>query len=63
MPIGESRKESHAGKDIETLTMMLEEKNRQIRLLRRQLELSDEYSRNLGDLLKELVRLHELTGI
>lgn len=43
--------------DAEALTVMLREKNRQIQLLREQLKLSDEYGRNLGDLLRELVRL------
>ncbi len=54
MPTKE-REEKHT--DAEALTIMLQEKNRQIQMLRKQLEMSDEYGRNLHDLLQELVRL------
>lgn len=57
MPIKETGKKSHSEPDAERLTMVLQEKNRQIKLLKKQLELSDEYGKNLSDLLRELVRL------
>lgn len=57
MPVREIRKKNQIEPDAETLTMMLQEKNRQIKLLKKQLELSDEYGRNLSDLLRELVKL------
>ena len=61
MLIREIREKNHAKPDAEALTMMLQEKNHQIELLKKQLELSDEYGRNLSGLLWELVRLLELT--
>ena len=57
MPVRKIRKKNQMEPDAETLTMMLQEKNRQIKLLKKQLELSDEYGRNLSDLLRELVKL------
>ena len=43
--------------DADTLTVLLNEKNRQIQLLHHKLKQSEEYGRNLSDLLRELVRL------
>lgn len=57
MPIKEAGKKNHADPDAERLAMMLQERNYQIELLKKQLELSDEYGKNLSDLLRELVRL------
>lgn len=57
MPVRKIRKKNQMEPDAETLTMMLQEKNRQVKLLKKQLELSDEYGRNLSDLLRELVKL------
>ena len=54
-PTGENSRKRYA--DAEALTAMLREKNREIQLLKKQLKLSDEYCRNLRDLLRELVRI------
>ncbi len=54
-PTGEKNKKQY--KDAEALKVVLHEKNRQIQLLRAQLRLSDEYGRNLRDLLEDLVKL------
>ncbi|PWW81653.1 hypothetical protein CR164_09610 [Prosthecochloris marina] len=43
--------------EVDVLKDMLNEKDRQIRLLHQKLKQSDEYGRNLSDLLRELVRL------
>ncbi|UZJ40886.1 hypothetical protein OO006_11070 [Prosthecochloris sp. SCSIO W1101] len=43
--------------EVDVLKNMLNEKNRQVRLLHQKLKQSDEYGRNLSDLLRELVRL------
>ncbi len=54
-PTGENSRKQYA--DAEALIAMLREKNKEIELLKKQLKLSDEYSRNLRDLLRELVRI------
>lgn len=56
-PTGERNKKQYKYKDAEALRVVLHEKNRQIQLLRAQLKLSDEYGRNLRDLLEDLVKL------
>ncbi|WP_294343282.1 hypothetical protein [Prosthecochloris sp.] len=43
--------------EVDVLKDMLKEKNKQIQLLHQKLKQSDEYGRNLSDLLRELVRL------